>query len=209
MEAVLTPRAARTRASLVRAARSLFETRGYLDANVGDITAAARVAHGTFYTYFASKEEIFREVAQEFSAEFQQRVDGEPLLGTGATLRQRIERTNRGYLRAYQQFAPMMAVLEQVATFNPRLLEIRRETRRFNVERNAAAFQRWQERGLIDPSIDVHYAASALGSMVDRSAYVWVVLGEPYEFDIAVEQLTNLFCNALGLRTDTPGDGQP
>lgn len=199
MEATLTPRAVRTRAALVQAARGLFETQGYLDTNVGDITARARVAHGTFYTYFSSKEEIFREVARDFSAQFQEVVESEPVLGAGATLRDRIARTNRGYLRAYQQFAPMMAVLEQVATFNPRLLEIRRETRRFNVERNAAAFRRWQERGLIDRSIDPVYAASALGSMVDRSAYVWIVLGEPYDLETAVDQLTTLYCNALGI----------
>ena len=36
--------------------------------------------------------------------------------------------------------------------------------------------------------------------MVDRSAYVWLVLGEPFEFEEAVIQLTRLYCNALGLR---------
>ena len=35
--------------------------------------------------------------------------------------------------------------------------------------------------------------------MVDRSAYVWLVLGEPYDEDVAVEQLTALYCGALGL----------
>ena len=49
------------------------------------------------------------------------------------------------------------------------------------------------------PWIDPYYAASALGSMVDRSAYVWLVLGEPYDEDVAVDQLTALYCGALGL----------
>jgi hypothetical protein len=35
--------------------------------------------------------------------------------------------------------------------------------------------------------------------MVDRSAYVWIVLGEPYDRDEAVIQLTRLYCNALGI----------
>ena len=61
---VLTARAARTRDALIRAARSLFESQGYLDTNVNDIAKLARVAHGTFYTYFSSKEEIFQEVAK-------------------------------------------------------------------------------------------------------------------------------------------------
>ena len=31
--------------------------------------------------------------------------------------------------------------------------------------------------------------------------YVWIVLGEPYDEDVAVEQLTLLYCRALGLPT--------
>ena len=172
---------------------------GYLDTNVGDIAQRARVAHGTFYTYFASKEEIFSEVAQGLTDEFQRIAAAEPLVPVGAGLRERIERANRGYLRAYGQLAPMMAVLEQVATFNPRLAEIRRSARRSWVDRSTAALRRWSARGLIDAAIDPAYAANALGSMVDRSAYVWLVLGEPYEFEDAVRQLTLLYCNALGL----------
>jgi len=63
--APLTARGARTRAALVKAARALFERQGYLDTNVGDIAKRTRVAHGTFYTYFTSKEEIFAEVSEE------------------------------------------------------------------------------------------------------------------------------------------------
>lgn len=199
VEATLTPRAARTRSVLVRAARELFETRGYLDTNVGDIAQRARVAHGTFYTYFTSKEEIFSEVAHELTAEFRRIAADEPPVPVGAGLRVRIERANRGYLRAYEKLAPMMAVLEQVATFNPRLGEIRRSARRAWVDSSVAAMQRWRDRGLIDAAVDLVYAASALGSMVDRSAYVWLVLGEPYELERAVEQLTLLYCNALGI----------
>ena len=59
--------------------------------------------------------------------------------------------------------------------------------------------RRWRDRGLIDAAVDPVYAASALGSMVDRSAYVWLVLGESYELERAVQQLTLLYCNALGI----------
>lgn len=197
--APLTARGARTRASLVKAARALFEKQGYLDTNIGDISKRARVAHGTFYTYFSSKEEIFAEVVDELTADLQRMAAEEPQVPTPAPVSARIERANRGYLRSYEQNAKMMAVLESVATFNPRLAQVRRQTRRFWVQRSTVAIRRWQERGLIDERIDPTYAASALGSLVDRSAYVWIVLGEPYEFEPAVRQLTLLYCNALGI----------
>jgi AcrR family transcriptional regulator len=193
----VTARGAKTRAALVRAARALFEKNGYLDVNVGDIARRARVAHGTFYTYFTSKEEIFAEVVSALLADFRRIAQEEPPAPMGAS--ERIERANRGYIKAYQTNARMMAVLEQVATFNPRLAEVRRDARRYWVDRSTQAIQRWQDRRIVDARIDARYAANALGSMVDRSVYVWIVLGEPYRIDTAVEQLTRLYCNALGV----------
>jgi len=195
----LTARGARTRAALVQAARVLFERQGFVETSVGDISKRARVAHGTFYTYFKSKEEIFSEVADALQADLLHAAEAEPHLPAGSPLSERIERANRGYLRGYEQNARMMGVLEQVATFNPRLAAIRRSTRRFYVQRSTASIRRWQQQGLVDERIDAAYAASALGSMIDRSAYVWLVLGEPFEVNEAVVQLTRLYCNALGL----------
>ena len=195
----VTARGARTRAALVKAARGLFEKNGFLDTNVGDIARKARVAHGTFYTYFNSKEEIFTEVVESLLADFQRIAAEEPTVSDHGSISERIERANRGYIKGYAANARMMAVLEQVATFNPRLAEVRRATRRFWVDRSTEAIARWQERGLVDARIDARYAASSLGSMVDRSTYIWIVLGEPYELDKAVEQLTRLYCNALGI----------
>jgi len=35
--------------------------------------------------------------------------------------------------------------------------------------------------------------------MVDRFAYVWLVLGEEFDFDVAATTLTRLWCQALGM----------
>ena len=80
----------------------------------------------------------------------------------------------------------MMAVLEQSATFTEMLMDVRRKIRGYWVDRSRPAIERWQAEGLVDGSIDRYYAATSLGAMVNRSAYVWMVLGEPYDEDIAV-----------------------
>ena len=164
-------------------------------------TSLARrgVAHGTFYTYFNSKEEIFSEVVEALQIDMLRIAAAEPAILVDGSISARIERANRGYLRAYEANAWMMAVLEQVSTFNPRLAQMRRSSRTFWRQRSSEAIRRWQQRGIVDHTIDADYAASALGSMVDRSAYVWIVLGEPYDFETAVVQLTRLYCNALGV----------
>lgn len=48
----------RTRKALVEAATELFETRGYDETTVADIAAAAEIGTRTFFSYFASKEEV-------------------------------------------------------------------------------------------------------------------------------------------------------
>jgi AcrR family transcriptional regulator len=193
----LTARGARTRAKLVDAARDLFERQGYIDTSVNDVTAAAGVAYGTFYIYFTSKEGIFDDLIRDHYAEFRSIAASEPRLGTGPAAQ--IERANRGYLRAYQQTAAMMRILEQVITVNPRLAMERRESNRFWRERSRRAITGWQIDGIVGRDIDAVYAANALGAMVDRFAYLWFVAGEAHDFDIAVEQITHLYCNALGI----------
>ncbi len=60
-----TARGARTRARIMKAAEQCFGTLGYHKAGITDITRTASVAQGTFYTYFASKEEVLRELVRD------------------------------------------------------------------------------------------------------------------------------------------------
>ena len=53
----------RARARLLDGAKQVFEENGFLEARISDIAERAGLSHGSFYHYFESKEEIFREVA--------------------------------------------------------------------------------------------------------------------------------------------------
>ena len=55
----VTAKGLRTREELVAAARRVFERDGYTGARVADIAAEAGLAHGSFYTYFSSKQDVF------------------------------------------------------------------------------------------------------------------------------------------------------
>ena len=46
----------------------VFAKRGYHETRVDDIVRAARTSHGTFYLYFANKEDLLRELAVECAA---------------------------------------------------------------------------------------------------------------------------------------------
>ncbi|NPB08016.1 MAG: TetR/AcrR family transcriptional regulator [Aquificae bacterium] len=51
-----------TREKIVRAAREEFALRGYHGTQISHIVKRAGVARGTFYLYFKSKEELFKEL---------------------------------------------------------------------------------------------------------------------------------------------------
>jgi AcrR family transcriptional regulator len=71
-----TSRGEKTRHKLLDAAREEFGEKGFYEAAVSGITQRAGVALGTFYTYFNSKEEVYRglvahmgELTRHFLAE--------------------------------------------------------------------------------------------------------------------------------------------
>ena len=63
----LTSRGAATRTRLLEAAETVFAELGYHDASIVKITEAAGVAQGTFYLYFAGKQEIFEELVRDLN----------------------------------------------------------------------------------------------------------------------------------------------
>src|SRR3954449_9488102 len=62
-----TERGRKTLRRLIDAAAGEFGERGYHEAAITGITQRAGVALGTFYTYFGSKEEVFRALVREMS----------------------------------------------------------------------------------------------------------------------------------------------
>jgi hypothetical protein len=82
------------------------------------------------------------------------------------------------------------------------------ETQKHFAERSERAIRRLQEQKLADPRINPAIAADALGSMVGRFAELWLTQGyREYDFDEAVDQLSLLWANAIGLGV-VPGRGK-
>ncbi len=89
---------ARTRARILKAAEDTFGTLGYHRAGISDITRAAGVAQGTFYTYFAGKEEILRELVRDMGHQVRAHLAAEIV-----DARDRLEAEEKG-LRAFLQY---------------------------------------------------------------------------------------------------------
>ena len=194
----LSARGTRTRSALVAAARQVFERDGFVEARITDITAQAGVATGSFYTYFAGKEEAFAAVLEELEEEMLH-----PHLAPIADRDDPaavIEASNRAYLAAYRKNAKLMGLMEEVAQVDPEFRQLRIHRTRAFAQRNTQALRRLQERGLADPELDPGLAALALSSMVSRTAYLHYVLGFGNASAEALSKtLTRLWVGALGI----------
>ena len=202
-----TERGRRMRARLLAAAREVFERDGFLEARVTDISAAAGVAHGSFYTYFRSKTEIFRVLVagtmDELYASLGAAGDAPSPDQRGRRRTDdavaRIDRANRRFVAMYRQNTALMALFEQVTTFDPEVRALRQAARRRMVGRVRHSIEELQSDGLVAADVDAEYSAHALVAMVNGLVHYWLVLGADFDEDRLVDTMTALWARSLGL----------
>lgn len=194
------------RAELLAAARRVFEREGFLDARVADIVAEAQVAHGTFYSYFDSKDAIFRELTEAVVA--QMLADFRANLATGdrgGSTYDRIREGVRQYVALYRPNARMLALTEQVGTFTHEMRDLRLRVRGEFLAWVEHGMKRQQAAGEADPGVDPHLMVEVLGNMMDHTCYVSFALGKQFDEDALVETLTTVWSRAIAVSPDRPG----
>ena len=193
---------AQTRARLLDAAKEVFEESGFLNSRVSDIAEKAGLSHGSFYHYFDSKEEIFREVAESVEERLSAPM-GDVILDTHstATPQERMREAIRRHMQSYRDEARIMGVIEQVYRYDEQVNAARKDRHQRYNQQVVRAIAQLQRRGLADPDLDPHIAAAVLGSMTARFPELWFVEGRlDCSFDEGVEQLTLMVINSLGLK---------
>jgi AcrR family transcriptional regulator len=193
-----------TRARLVAAAKEVFEQDGFLDARISDIADRAGLSHGSFYHYFESKEEVFREVALEVDERLSAPMNVIVDPSSSASPYTRIREAMRQHLESYRDEARIMGVIEQVSRFDPEVGAARYERHQEYLSWVSDSIANLQRHGLVDSDINPTIVAAALGSMTYRFPEMWFVQGLiDCDFDEGVEQLATVFIRALGLEKTT------
>jgi AcrR family transcriptional regulator len=191
----------RTRARLLDAAKEIFEEDGFLEARISDIAERAGLSHGSFYHYFDSKEEVFREIAEAVEEQLSAPLGGVILdPESSASPQERIREALRRHLESYRQESKIIGVIEQMARHDKQVNALRMERHQRYSQQVATSIRNLQQHGLADPRLDPRVAAAALGAMTSRFPEMWLVQGAiNCNFDQAVDQLARVFVNALGL----------
>jgi AcrR family transcriptional regulator len=190
-----------TRVRLLEAAKEIFEEDGFIEGRISDIAERAGLSHGSFYHYFDSKEEIFREVAASVEETLVEPLGGVILdPESRATPQDRLREALRRHLESYRREARIIGVIEQMSRYDTEVSALRMERHARYSQQVATSIRSLQEHGLADPDLDPEIASAALGAMTSRFPEMWLVQGAVHcSMDTAVDQLTRLFVNALGL----------
>lgn len=185
----LQPRAVKTRGALLSAAAREFAARGYAATTSKSIADRARVATGSFYQYFESKDVVLRELASMRLAEIAQRTVAllEPGERRPAPAREQLAAVVGLVMDLHREDPALHAVMSERRHADPQLEAIWAAGEHALVQRIAALVERWGN------AKDPLASAFVVFGMVEGSVHAHV-LGHPVVSD---DRFTTALVDAL------------
>lgn len=170
---------------LAEAGLRVFARRGYHETRVDDIVRAAKTSHGTFYLYFANKEDLLRALATECAAAIDGLAAEVPEIPTGPEGRAALAAFLDRFLATYGHYGVVIrAWMEnQVSERNVDRLGVEAFTR------IAEAFAA-RMRAVSAPADPA--TVSALMALLERTSYAMTSRDPGVERSAAIETLATL-----------------
>jgi AcrR family transcriptional regulator len=137
-----TARGEKTLRKILDAALAEFGQRGFHDSSIVGITTRAKVALGTFYTYFDSKEAVFAALVRDMSTQVRDQVA--PAFADAADGLNAEERALAAYLRFVVGHKEVYRIIDEAEFVDPAGFRTHYET---TANRIAARLQSATERG--------------------------------------------------------------
>lgn len=190
------------RRQLLVAATTVFAQRGYRAAGISDIVATAGVARGTFYLYFAGKAEVFLAIADDFYDRLEMAIaqgGAPPALTAGlpdgrAVLRASFRRWFE-FFHTHRLAATVM--LKEAAAIDPRFDRGVAELRQSAYTHFAACFRRFQELGMVRPSLSADIVAHLQVGMFEELVKAFVLGVDTPDLDGLADQMADFEWNGV------------
>lgn len=161
----LRPRGQRTRARLLQAGSVVLPVRGYHDTRVDDIVREAGVSHGSFYRYFANKDELFGVLAEQAATAMVELVARFPEGAPAGAVHEWLTE----WFATYRAHGGVISAWQEIDYGDPELAQ-------FSLELAIVFFDRLRRivhhRGFGDSTVD----ALVLLSVIERIPYSVLVL---------------------------------
>lgn len=189
---------------LVDAAWDVFVKQPYDNVRIAEVAARANVSTGSFYSYFESKEALFREVALRALDEMYSYDRRDPDNTQRNPVRDIAYGIRQYYLVCYR-LRTIAQSIEQVHVLDDEVRVTRRGTLMRGAKRIEQLIARFQAEGICDPSVDAWLTALALQTMTIQLGYDQLVYrDQPQDIDSLVATVTPIWARSIGLERWLP-----
>jgi AcrR family transcriptional regulator len=171
----LKARGLETRRRLLDASERVFGELGFYDASIVKITEAAGVAQGTFYLYFASKQEIFEELVRDLNARVRHAMQEAASLGGDRIEAERLG--FRGYFQFTSEHPALYRVIRQAEFVSPEMLRYHYDKLSSGYIEGLRSAAERGEIGEIDHEVSA-WALMAAGELIGMRWILWDERGE-------------------------------
>jgi AcrR family transcriptional regulator len=192
---------------ILDAARKVFSEKGFFEARLEDIAAAAGFSKAALYTYYADKEEIFMNLAirdlENLYNQLQTRVNVntsflnnlEEMLSTIFSF----FGENFSLLLSVSNFQTMCKIHKEKLSEKHLLLfsELPMKFKQI-VEQQVALLKTGRQKGEITSSVDDLQLANYLGALVRGVIFQWQISGKMGDVKNEIQQLVKFVANGLG-----------
>lgn len=156
----------RTMQRLLDAGLEVFSTRGYHATRVDDVVRVARTSHGTFYLYFANKEDLLRALAVDCAQQLTDLAGDVGPIDSGPDGYVELRRFLASFLAVYRRYGPVIRAWMEGQVGDP---DVDRLGMKAFAAIHAELGARMQSAAPLEHG---EVAVTALMAMIERFSYV-------------------------------------
>ncbi len=192
----------KTMRRLLDAAMEAIDQRGYHGTRVQDVVDIANTSHGTFYLYFANKEDLVRALTTEATSEASNLTRAVTEAGSALDIGSwdHLRSWVADYSALWQGYAPLFRSWTDLAAIDQGVGDQIRRMVLAHSDAMAVRIKATPSAGGLDPEV----AGMAIVAMLDRFHFMREFVGEPVDDD-ALDTLTTMIHRALVRPGRVPG----
>ncbi|MHB8671881.1 MAG: TetR/AcrR family transcriptional regulator [Acidimicrobiales bacterium] len=176
----------KTMRKLLDAAMVVFEKRGYHAARVDDIVKVARTSHGTFYLYFANKEDLFRALVVDVAEELNELASSLPPISPDQSGYEELRSWLGRFGELYDHYGPVVRAWTEAEVQDTEFGRLGSDITQAFIDHLVARIGEADTGGAANPQI----AAVALVAMIERFNYYLSSRNLAFERDEVLDTLT-------------------
>jgi len=184
------------RERILQAAIHAFSSQGFYRTRITDIARAAKVADGTVYLYFESKEQLLAAIFNESMSCFMDWSRGEIFELEGAE--DQLRRLLSLHLESIGKDRELATVFQVEMRHSVRFL---RETSRAELREYLSGRQRildqGKEEGAFREDLDTWFAAKCIFALVDEAATNWVLSDKDYALEESADSIVDFVLQGM------------